>query len=454
MIVRLALLGGDVALDQELRAAARRAAGDRIARARRTRPTPTCCWPPTRRSRLQATSCGASAPVVRTRGSCWSPGRRREHGATRARLRGGRASSSAHSTLRACGTPWLRRAASMRAHRCAALHDEGHVALLGAGGGMGTTTCAVALAAAHERAFVLDLALACGDAAEVAGVHVAVPDALLRIACGPVATAAELAAGLAHGGGLPGAGGADAARARRSDRRAGNRASARPRSRERTSRGRRLRRACRGRDHSGARAREPRRDRRQRRCAWRARRPAHIAADRATRPLGALLGHRRDRLPQPARGAVRSPTEAGLPLLATIRTDSRVPRARERGLPPPGAAFAALAALAGAPAHESLGAGAAERSRGARGPGDPGFGGRAAGSAGRAAQRFEHHRGDRQRAGRDLDRAPRAACSAPHCASTTRLRCATPASAWRLAPVAASTTPSRWSTPASPTARA
>ena len=45
---------------------------------------------------------------------------------------------------------------------------------------MGTTTCAVALAAADERAFVLDLALATGDAAEVAAAHVAVPDALLR----------------------------------------------------------------------------------------------------------------------------------------------------------------------------------------------------------------------------------------------------------------------------------
>jgi hypothetical protein len=79
------------------------------------------------------------------------------------------------------------------------LEDEGHVALLGAGGGMGTTTCAVALGAAQQRAFVLDLALATGDAAEVAAAHVAVPDAFLRIACGPVASPAELAAGLASG---------------------------------------------------------------------------------------------------------------------------------------------------------------------------------------------------------------------------------------------------------------
>ena len=78
--------------------------------------------------------------------------------------------------------------------------DEGHIALLGAGGGMGTTTCAVALAARLERAFVLDLALAMGDAAEVAGAEVVVPDALLRIACGPVTTPAELAAALAAGG--------------------------------------------------------------------------------------------------------------------------------------------------------------------------------------------------------------------------------------------------------------
>ena len=49
-------------------------------------------------------------------------------------------------------------------------------------------------------------------------------------------------------------------------------------------------------------------------------------------------------------GAARAlAAEAGLPLLATVRTDARVARARERGLAPPGAAFAALAALAGAP---------------------------------------------------------------------------------------------------------
>ena len=77
--------------------------------------------------------------------------------------------------------------------------EELHVALLGAGGGMGTTTCAVALAAAQERAFVLDLALAGGDAADVAGVRIAVPDALLRLACGSVATPAETTAALAHG---------------------------------------------------------------------------------------------------------------------------------------------------------------------------------------------------------------------------------------------------------------
>ena len=62
--------------------------------------------------------------------------------------------------------------------------------------------------AAHERAFVLDLALATGDAAEVAAAHVAVPDAFLRIACGPVASPAELAAGLATRRGVPRAPGA------------------------------------------------------------------------------------------------------------------------------------------------------------------------------------------------------------------------------------------------------
>jgi Flp pilus assembly CpaE family ATPase len=77
--------------------------------------------------------------------------------------------------------------------------DEGHIALLGAGGGMGTTTCAVALAVALDRSFVLDLALAMGDAAEVAGADIVIPDALLRIACGPVTTPSELGAALAHG---------------------------------------------------------------------------------------------------------------------------------------------------------------------------------------------------------------------------------------------------------------
>ena len=38
--------------------------------------------------------------------------------------------------------------------------------------------------------------------------------------------------------------------------------------------------------------------------------------------------------------------QTGLPLLAAVKPDARVPRARERGLAPPGAAFAALAALA------------------------------------------------------------------------------------------------------------
>ena len=43
-------------------------------------------------------------------------------------------------------------------------------------------------------------------------------------------------------------------------------------------------------------------------------------------------------------------SQIGLPLLAAVKADARVARARERGSPPPGAAFAALAALASVPA--------------------------------------------------------------------------------------------------------
>ena len=227
-----------------------------------------------------------------------------------------------------------------------ALEDEGHVALLGAGGGMGTTTCAVALAAAHERAFVLDLALANGDAADVAAVHVAVPDALLRIACGPVTTPAELAAGLAHGyscsvlaaPALPEH--ADLIDERGIARvldlatASGLRAFVDCGARvgvetipvlERAS----LVAIVASTDARGARG---------------ARRTALLIARLGLSARFSGIVATGCRNPRAARSLAE---EAGLPLLATVKPDARVPRARERGLPPPGTAFAALAALAG-----------------------------------------------------------------------------------------------------------
>jgi MinD-like ATPase involved in chromosome partitioning or flagellar assembly len=229
-----------------------------------------------------------------------------------------------------------------------AAEDEGHIALLGAGGGMGTTTCAVALAAARERVFVLDLALAMGDAADVAAARVAVPDALLRFACGPVTTPAELAAGLAHG---------DACRvlpapalpehadlidehgiARVLDLAvaSGLRAIVDCGSRVGVETIPALERASlvaivASADARGARG---------------ARRAALLIArlGLAGRAFGIVVTHAR------SSGAARSLAEqAGLPLLAAVKPDARVARARERGLAPPGGAFSALAAVPAAP---------------------------------------------------------------------------------------------------------
>ncbi len=227
-----------------------------------------------------------------------------------------------------------------------ALEDEGHIALLGAGGGMGTTTCAVALGAAHQRAFVLDLALATGDAAEVAAAHVAVPDAFLRIACGPVASPAELAAGLASGAAcrvLP--------------------APALPEQADLVDE-RGIARILDLAVASGLHAIVD--------CGARVgvetipvlERASLVAIVASTDARGAR-GARRvslllSRLGLSARlaGVVatgsRSPRAAqalalqtGLTLFATVKPDSRVARARERGMLPPAAAFNALAALTG-----------------------------------------------------------------------------------------------------------
>jgi Flp pilus assembly CpaE family ATPase len=76
------------------------------------------------------------------------------------------------------------------------------VVLLGATGGAGTTTCAVALARSLDHAVLIDLDLACGDAAAVAGAVVESPDALLSLAYAPGIGAGELDTLLAHGPGL------------------------------------------------------------------------------------------------------------------------------------------------------------------------------------------------------------------------------------------------------------
>jgi Flp pilus assembly CpaE family ATPase len=231
-----------------------------------------------------------------------------------------------------------------------AREDEGHIALVGAGGGMGTTTCAVALAAAHERVFLLDLALATGDAADVAAVHVAVPDALLRLACGPMATPAELTAALAHGDtcqvlpapSLPEQ--ADLIDERGIARildlavASGLRAIVDCGARVGVETIPVLERASIVVIVASADARGARGVRRTALLIARLGLSAHLAGIVATGSRSPRAGRSLSAL-------------TGLPLVAAVRADSRVSRARERGLPPPGAAFAALALLAGAAAR-------------------------------------------------------------------------------------------------------
>jgi Flp pilus assembly CpaE family ATPase len=217
------------------------------------------------------------------------------------------------------------------------LGDEGHVALIGAGGGMGTTTCAVAFAAADERGFVLDLALAAA--------HVAVPDALLRIACGPVAAPAELTAGLAHGGAcrvLPAP--ALPEHADLIDERgiarvldlavaSGLRAIVDCGARIGVETIPVLERASCVVIVASADARGARGARRASLLIARLGLSARLAG------IVATGSHK-------SQAAQALAAQTGLPLLAAVKPDARVPRARERGLAPPGAAFAALAALA------------------------------------------------------------------------------------------------------------
>jgi MinD-like ATPase involved in chromosome partitioning or flagellar assembly len=229
------------------------------------------------------------------------------------------------------------------------MDDEGHIALLGAGGGMGTTTCAVALAVGMDRAFVLDLALAMGDAADVAGAEVAIPDALLRIACGPVTAPSELGAAFAHGGAcrvLP--------------------APALPEHADlidehgiarvldlAVASGLRAIVDCGARlgvesvpvlERSILVAIVASDDARGMRGA---RRTSLLLARLGLggRNLGIVVTSARN-----ARTAQAMAEQKGLPLLAAVKSDARVSRAREQGLAPPRGAFAGLAALARAPA--------------------------------------------------------------------------------------------------------
>ena len=344
MIIRLALLGGDALLGEELRAALAGLPGIALL-APRTPLTPTCSWRPTRRRPQQAISYAASAPGGPAPASCWSPAP---------------ASAAIAQQALDCGAvgvverpidgPALRHALAAAgcfdtALAAAGESGEDHIALLGAGGGMGTTTCAVALASAGERAFVLDLALATGDAAEVAAARVPVPDALLRIACGPLTTPAELAAGLAVAPGcrvLPApllpehadlidehgiARVLDLALA------SGLRAIVDCGSRLGVETIPALERArliaiVASADARGVRG---------------ARRASLLVA--RLNLTGRALGIVVMRAGSP-RAAEAVAAQAGLPLLAVVKADPRVPRARERGLAPPGSAFAALVQLA------------------------------------------------------------------------------------------------------------
>jgi hypothetical protein len=75
----------------------------------------------------------------------------------------------------------------------------GPIVLLGAAGGCGVTTCAVALAGGLAHGALIDLDLASGDAAAVAGAAVEAHDALLSLAYAPGIGARELHRQLAEG---------------------------------------------------------------------------------------------------------------------------------------------------------------------------------------------------------------------------------------------------------------
>ena len=344
MIVRLALLGGDAALDEELRVVLAALSGIALLAPQHAADADLLL--------AADSSHAAAADLVR--------GERARRAGARVLLIAAPGSPAAARQALDCGAVGvlerpLDPAALRQALAAAGSFDgappapasgsEGHVALLGAGGGMGTTTCAVAMASSHERVFVLDLALALGDAADVAAARISVPDALLRIACGPVTTPAELAGGLARGGECN--------------------VLAAPELPEHADLidehgiGRILDLAV----ASGLRAVVD--------CGSRlgvetipALERASLVAIVASADARGLHGARRTSLllarlgltgralglvatnARSSRAADALAAESGLPLLAVVKPDARVPRARERGLPPPKAPFAAVAALA------------------------------------------------------------------------------------------------------------
>ena len=151
VIVRLALLGGDAALAEELRAAlaglpeiallapgsrgrCRHAAGRRLVASQRPATSCAASVLGARRRAILLVARQGSESAAQQALDCGAVGRRRT-----ADRRSGPASGSRGSGLR-----------STRALDARHSGDEGHVALIGAGGGMGTTTCAVALAAARR----------------------------------------------------------------------------------------------------------------------------------------------------------------------------------------------------------------------------------------------------------------------------------------------------------------
>ncbi len=348
MTVRLALLGGDVALDGELRVALASLPEAALLAPAHSADADVLL--------AADSSMAAAADLVR--------GERSRRSDARVLLISAAGSADALRQALDCGAVGVIErpldAAGLR-HALAAAgcfdvslvarppDQEGHVALLGAGGGMGTTTCAVALATGRDRTFVLDLALAMGDAADVAGAHVTIPDALLRIGCGPVTAPAELAAGLAVAHGCrvlpapPLPEHADLidehgiARILDLAVASGMRAIVDCGSRVGVETIPALERASviaivASADARGARG---------------ARRVSLLLArlGLAGRAPGLVVTHARN-----ARIAQATATQAGLPLLAAVRPDARVPRARERGEAPPVSAFTALAPLADPPA--------------------------------------------------------------------------------------------------------